>query len=477
MKKFFLTALNLLPLALVAQSITVSEPVSIREDAAYEIISDGRGNVLLFRDQTTKFEVQGYDSKLEKRWDKEIELDKKAPEIIKVVPNGGDFCVLYMFRQKLNPILKAHRYNPAADLVDSVTIRSFSDKIFPPKFEVAVSENKKVALLWFVEEQKNITVLAFHMGRMKLLWETTFSPADLFLDRDFVQILPDNNGNMHFVLERENRRSKSEEHYLEVFNFSDPDSSEAGGNLRRYMVPMKGKLTFDAKFAFDHVNNILVAGGLYSDDNLARADGYFYLTIPQNDPERQSLTFHPFKDEFVSVLLEKEKAKNKGIPEVTIQEVALRKDGGAILIGELNKRFQRGVVSGGYYTRNGIRPIVDYYYDDIFLISLHPDGEEHWKTILHKKQYSQDDDAAYSSYFLAKTPAALRVIFNDEIKPENTVSEYVINGSGEYDRNAVMNTERKELQLRFRDAVQVAANEFIVPSERRSKLKLVKVTY
>ncbi|MEK7253683.1 MAG: hypothetical protein AAB316_02995, partial [Bacteroidota bacterium] len=208
MKKFFLTALNLLPLALVAQSITVSEPVSIREDAAYEIISDGRGNVLLFRDQTTKFEVQGYDSKLEKRWDKEIELDKKAPEIIKVVPNGGDFCVLYMFRQKLNPILKAHRYNPAADLVDSVTIRSFSDKIFPPKFEVAVSENKKVALLWFVEEQKNITVLAFHMGRMKLLWETTFSPADLFLDRDFVQILPDNNGNMHFVLERENRRSK-----------------------------------------------------------------------------------------------------------------------------------------------------------------------------------------------------------------------------------------------------------------------------
>ena len=47
---------------------------------------------------------------------------------------------------------------------------------------------------------------------------------------------------------------------------------------------------------------------------------------------------------------------------------------------------------------------------------MHPDGSNHWEKVLHKKQYSQDDDAAYSSYFLLKTPTALRVIFNDEAK-------------------------------------------------------------
>jgi hypothetical protein len=120
---------------------------------------------------------------------------------------------------------------------------------------------------------------------------------------------------------------------------------------------------------------------------------------------------------------------------------------------------------------------VDYYYDDVFAISIHPDGQEHWKQIMHKKQYSQDDDAAYSSYFLLKTPSALRVIFNDEAKYETTVSEYVLTGGGKADRNAVMSTESQKLRLRFRDAVQVAANELIVLSESRSKLKLVRVTY
>jgi len=78
---------------------------------------------------------------------------------------------------------------------------------------------------------------------------------------------------------------------------------------------------------------------------------------------------------------------------------------------------------------------------------------------------------------LAKTPAALRVIFNDEIKQSNTVSEYIVSGNGSFEHNTVMNTERKELSLRMRDAVQVAANEIIVPSERRNRLKLVKIVY
>ena len=79
--------------------------------------------------------------------------------------------------------------------------------------------------------------------------------------------------------------------------------------------------------------------------------------------------------------------------------------------------------------------------------------------------------------FLIKTPSALRFLYNDEIKYENTVSEYVLKGTGEYDRNSVMNTEDQKLKLRFRHAVQIASNSIVVPSERRNKLQLVKVLY
>ena len=69
---------------------------------------------------------------------------------------------------------------------------------------------------------------------------------------------------------------------------------------------------------------------------------------------------------------------------------------------------------------NMSRSVVDYFYEDLFVLAFYPDGNLHWNTILHKKQYSQDDEGVFSSYFLFKTPAFLRLIFNDEIKFENT---------------------------------------------------------
>jgi hypothetical protein len=473
MKNKILAFLFLLPLFAQAQTVTVSETISTRDDDYYKVIPGNRGNVLLFSDKQTKFEVKGFDGNLREKWKKELELDKKRPELIEVVPMGGDFCLFYQFRKKGDPVLKAHHYSSSANLRDSVTLKVLDMLFYTPNYQVVVSEDKKVALIYFVEQSNEFTVFSFHMGRMKLLWETNFTLDNFIFQRDFIQMLVDDGGNMHLVLSRQNRRSRQDEHYLEVFEVGEATQ----GIHQRYIVPMQGHLTYHALFSFDNMNKCLVAAGLYSGDNFARADGYFFLSVAQSNHDDQVLRFHPFEDDFVNILTEKEKAKNKGLAEVNVQEIVHRRDGGILFAGELNKQFQRGVVTDNYYSRTAMRPIVDYYYDDLFLVSIHPDGEEHWKTILYKKQYSQDDDAIYSSYFLAKTPAALRVIFNDEIKQENTVSEYIVSGNGDYEHSTVMNTERKELSLLFRDAVQVAANEIIVPSERRSRLKLVKIVY
>ena len=473
MKNLIISFLFFAPYLLMAQEVTVSETIQTREDVAYYLLDDQRGNVILLHDQSTKFKVEGFGKDLRLKWDKELELDRKRPEIVNVTSTGGDFCVFYTFRQKQHLVLKVHRYNPAANLVDSVTIKDFGTLFYKPGLQTTYSEDEKIALIWSIEDQREIYAMAFHMGQMKMLWERSFTSDDFLFSRDFHQMLVDNNGNMFLVLKKDNRRSKQDEHYLEVF--------ECGGGedapIRRFTVPMQGHLTYDAYFTFDNLNKSIVAGGLYSDENITRADGIFYLNISHSNSNNQVLRFHPFEKDFVNILIEKNKSKNKGLPEASVQEVVMRRDGGILLIAELNKEFARGGATAGYYARSSVQPIVDYYYDDIFLVSMHPDGEFHWRTILHKKQYSQDDDAVYSSYFLAKTPSALRVIFNDEVKQENTVSEYVIRGNGEYDRNAVMNTERKDLALRFRDAVQVSANEIIVPSERRHRLKLVKVSY
>jgi hypothetical protein len=473
MKRIFLATLLFFPLFLWGQTVTVSEEVTLRDDRFYDILSDERGNVLLFRDRSSKLEVQGYDQRMQKRWEKEIELDKKNAEVLEVVSLNGDFCVIYQFRHKGNLVLKAQRFSSSANLLDSVTIKNFESVFLAPDFKIELSENKKVALIWYEEQQYKITAFSFDIEHMKLLWEINLAPESVYLPRDFHQMLVDNEGNMYLVLLKDNISSRNKSHYLEVFDYG----LTIGENLRRYIVSMQDHLTYDAFFAFDNLNKALKAGGLYSTNNPSRAEGFYFLSIPQKTPDAQLLRFHPFEGDFVNILLEKDKSKNKGIPEVSAQEIVLRRDGGIILAGELNKSLNRGGVPTGYNVRGGFRAIIDHYYDDVFLISLHPDGEIHWKDILHKKQYSQDDGAIYSSYFMVKTPTALRVIFNDEIKPESTVSEYVIRGNGGYDRKAVMNTERKDLMLRLRDAIQISANAIIIPSERRSRLKLVRVEY
>ncbi len=470
----WLVAASGLPHFVASQTVTVSPPVVLRDEISYEIFGDDRGNALLFKNKTSEFQVQGFDGNMNMSWEKDFELDRKFPLIEGVVQaEGGGFNLIYQFRQKLLPVLKIHRYSPAANLVDSITIKRYDQSFFTPSFEVEFSEDKNIALIWFIKEQSEVNALAFDMRQMKLLWEKKFAPENMLLYRDFLQAIVDNDGNMYFILNKDNTWGRRREHYLEVLDFGPGTDS----TLRRYTVKMQDNLTYDVKFAYDNLHHSLKAGGFYSNDNPAKAEGFYFLSIDSARPDTNLLKFYPFDEDFVAILNEKEKVKNRGIPEATVQKLVMRTDGGFILVGELNKEFQRGATNTSVYSRSGFRPVIDYYYDDVFLISMHPDGTVHWKDILHKKQYSQDDSAMFSSFFLAKTPTALRFVYNDEIKHENTVSEYVVRGNGEFDRNAVMSTGRKDLQLRFRDAVQVSGYDFIVPSERRNRLKLVRISF
>ena len=96
---------------------------------------------------------------------------------------------------------------------------------------------------------------------------------------------------------------------------------------------------------------------------------------------------------------------------------------------------------------------------------------------MHKKQYSQDDEGVFSSYFLHRSAGNLHFLFNDEIKYENTCSEYILSPTGAFDRNGLLNTVNQSLRLRFRDAIQLSATETLVPSEFRNKLRLVLIRF
>lgn len=474
MKNLLLLTLILhLPVFAFAQKITVSEDIILKNDSYYEIIGELKGQTLLFRDQTTEYKVEGFDENMKATWEKELELDKKSANIVGLAADKDFFTVFYQYRQKGSTILKAQRYDPAANMRDSVTVKDFGYLFFTPNFEIVQSEDRSKVLLFFVEKQDVFRVLSFDLNTMQLLWEKSFSPESFLYYEEYLETLVDNEGNMYLILEKDNYRSRRKQHYYEIHAFNGRTDQ-----MNSFNIAMRGRLTYDVKFSFDNLNHSLVAGGLFSEKELSRANGFFYLNIDPDEPKEHLLEFQEFDEDFMASLTGKKADRNKGITEINVQEIVLRRDGGILLIAERNRQFERrsGSTTRLYYEGQS-RYMVDYYFEELIVLSVHPDGNTHWKTVLHKKQYSQDDNGVYSSYFLFKSPSSLRFLYNDEIRYENTVSEYVLNGTGEYERNSLLSTRDLELRLRFRDALQISSNVVVVPSERRNRLKLIKMVY
>ncbi len=469
----------------LGQEITVSEEVTLRSDQSYSIIGKFNEKTLLYYDKGTEFEIQAFNNDiLSLSWTKQLELDKKRPEVLDVFGISDYFYVIYKYKNKGSSVIKVHKYNEAANLVDSTVIVDYGKRFYSPAPEIILSEDRRKVLLYHTEYYTKIEVTVFDLTEMEQKWTKEFEPKDLKFGADFYQMLVDNDGGMHMVLMRENDRLKKDKpHYFE-FIYQPADEGKAPISK----VSLNGKLTYDAYFKIDNLNKKVLGGGMHSEKNKGRTQGYYYMSTPYGSADNHTLSFYEFEQGFMEQLVDKKTKVTKGLFDVGIQDIVIRRDGGAIIICEQLKDYDRGATAttvgsiAANSRTNALRGTnsrfaVDHYYEDLFLFSVHPDGQHHWEEILHKKQFSQDDDAAFSSFFLAKTPTQLRLIYNDEIRNENTVSEYIIKGNGEYDRNSILNTASQELRLRFRESKQVAANEILVPSERKSRLKLVRMEY
>jgi hypothetical protein len=459
---------------LAAQESLISDPVSIRNDYGYEIIGRLRDKILLFRDRFDEFEVQAYDQQMRLSWSKEMsDLGRHGTQILAVVGAKNDFSVIYKQRKRGRTLVRIHKYDPSANLIDSMTIKDYGDQFFSsPELDVVQSEDRSCILVYNNANKDNLGMVCFQMDKMTVLWERSVVVEYDLIDTEVESMVLNNSGQLFLTTQHDNRRTRMESHLFRIWQIS-------AATDRTIIVPLPDFLSVSAKFAYDEVNKQLVICGLYSEKNRERANGTYYIRLkPEAADDTYQMRYEPFDDKFVSILRQKDvEDDNRGINYANVTHMVLRQDGGALLVVERHHEIQRGATAGRGFWREGVRLIVDYYYDDLFVIGIHPDGRVHWRTVLHKKQYSQDDDGTFSSFFMMRNTDKLHFLFNDEIKYDNTCSEYLLSPLGAFDRNSLLNTVGLGLRLRFRDGIQINANECLIPSEFRNKLRLVLMRF
>jgi hypothetical protein len=455
---------------LLAQSMVISEPLSIRNDFGYELIGRLRDRFLVFRDQVDEFEIQAYDSQLRLSWNKKLEdlENKGGTQILKVVSGKNDFSIIYKIRKKGTSIVRIHKYDPGGNLIDTMTIKNYGDRIFnTPILDAIVSEDRNTIAIYNTAERTALEMTCFRVDKMQKAWDKALLVEDYFIDESLRDLLLTNDGRLFVVSETNNKRGKLDDH-----NFQALEIGSSGERLR--YIPVHSFLSNDVAFTYDNLNNRLVGAGLYSEKPTGRSIGTFFISVDPSDTTKNVIRFEPFDDKTASVLRGKDvESDNKGVTDAFVRQLVLRRDGGVLMVAERHHEIQRGAATGRGLLRDGVRMVVDFYYDDVIMAAINPDGSCHWRTVLHKKQYSQDDNAVFSSFFILKNLDKLHVMFNDEVKYENTCSDYVVSTAGKFDRNSLLSTDGQDLRLRFRDALQVNTSECIIPSEFRSKLRLV----
>jgi hypothetical protein len=466
--------LLILPCALAwSQQVHVSDGVTLRRGDFYEILGRVNNKLLLSIDNGYSLDVYAYDDKLRQVWRKELDLEKRRTQILGMVSDKNHFAVLYQYSRKGASSLKANKYDENGLLLDSVSFFTFPEGNLLPECRMVTSEDQKMALIYYIERPNTLHAMAVNLDSLGMMWYTTavIDPSSFF--QQFRAMLVDNEGMMHLILEKDNRKGQLGNHSLELIQYAEGYSSP----LSRH-INLQNLLSLRIKFALDNINKRLVCVGLYSDKHPRRAAGVYGFYLDHQTEGQLNLFNLPFDSEIARKVTGSADGLTKGLEDLDIRNLLLRHDGGVVVLLEEFKKAERGISGQQFqFGPMGARFITDYFYEDLIAVSLHPDGRLDWQDVFPKKQYSQDDDGIFSSVYVMRAPDQINLVFNDEIAFENTVSAYRINHRGQMARMSVLSTDYQKLKLIFKEARQTGVRELIVPSERSGKLKLVKIRF
>ncbi|MFN3940932.1 MAG: hypothetical protein ACK4IY_10110, partial [Chitinophagales bacterium] len=131
-----------------------------------------------------------------------------------------------------------------------------------------------------------------------------------------------------------------------------------------------------------------------------------------------------------------------------------------------------------YYGYRTATRQVDYFeYNDIFLMSINPEGFIDWTNIIRKRQISKEDNGAYSSYAFVNCAERIFFIYNEDISQNSNVMQYEMLADGTLNRKSLFNPAKQEVELRPQAAKQVGFNEIIIPSIHKRSLSFVSIVF
>lgn len=498
----FFSLLFFIPLFLQAQQILFSEPIrETGQDVNFEILGKMNGKFLIFKNVRWHYAVNVYDDSMILK-DK-VELDFLPGKTFNVdcVAYPDYFFLIYQYQKKgvlycmgVKMDANGQKINEPVEL-DTTHIGVMGDN----KIYATINSDDKKRVMVFKMQHKddvaNFTTLLYD-NQLQLQHKSNFSMEYDDRRHTLGDFYTDNDGNFIFSnTERKNQRDNAGAFALYI----KPPLSDT---IKVRKVLLENSYVDELKIKVDNVNKRYIVNSFYYKERIGNIEGlYTYIHDAVGD-SLYAAVYTQFNDDL------KENAKSSGSRKVAfndffIRNIVLKKDGSFVLAAEdystqssgLNNWNRYDYLYGSPYFNNYdfysyspsyygyYRPYsrfnnqgTRYYYDNILVLNISKKGVPEWTNIIHKQQYTDDNDN-HLSFNIFNTSGEIHFLFNDISKRDKLLLDNVVNTDGNVKRNPALRTYETGYEFMPRYAKQVAARQVIIPTTYRGQICFAKVDF
>lgn len=504
--------------SLFAQKLVFSDPIrEDNRDINFEVIGKVNGNILIFKNMRWKYAISVYDESMkllekvpmdfmpEKTFNVDYAyLGDRIHMVYQHQKRGVVYCYAATLDQNAKPLGE-----PV--LIDTTDIGSVGDNNI---YSTVLSEDRKRIMVFKLHRKNSRLFMGTQLFNrdMKLEHRTRYTMEYNDRREIFSEFLLDNEGNLVFT---RSLRSNFRENFSGLELLIKPAFSDT---FLVQKIPQGELFTDEIKLKIDNANRKYLINTFFYTERRGNIQGLFTsicdassnTTGSSADSLRIRTIFNAFPDSLRGV------AKASGalkfaFNDFYIRHVMVKRDGGFIVAAEdhtsqtsggnmwnrwdnmywgnpwaspfnsfyYNPFFFGFNDWGGFYrpfnTFNNMQN-TRYFYDNLLILSVAPDGIVDWNTMIQKQQYYDNNDN-YLSYGIMNMGGAIHFLFNQLDKREKFLTNQTIEAHGELKRNPTIKSYLKGYEFMPRFAKQVGARQVIIPCTYRNLISFAKLEF
>jgi hypothetical protein len=491
-----------LPLFMQGQHISYSEPeTDDSRKTDFEIIGRVNGNILVFKNNRTDnaISIYGPDMNLIERVNLPF-LPEKFTNI-DFVQYPDFFYMLCEFQKKNIVHLVAYRMNGQA--------QQMSEPVEMDTTLVNGSNSTKIYTNIYSEDKQKIMAIKINTRNPKTFIFTSFlfdKNLEL-LDRHrismqvqdhadyFSNFEVDNDGQMVFTRFARLGSGDYLNHVAFVIKGPQADTfaiRDVGAN---------DHILDELKLKIDNYNKRYLLSAFYYKQRKGNIEGLFTVIWDKATDSKYKEVITIFNDDLRAMAKSSESNEKMAFNDYFIKKIVVKKDGGYLLISEVEFTTTRGSsFSRGDYLYGPMSP-VDYYSpyynpyspyspynhygmgqanrynaENIMILSFDKNSNLEWSNVIPKSQFD-DEGVNQISYQTMNTGGELHFLYNQSDKRTLLLMDQSISADGKITRLPTFHNLDKGYVFLPRLAKQVSSNQIVIPCQYRNYLCFAKIDF